>query len=188
MYVGNHALYARWQKLLCTITFDANGGTCTTSSMSVVPGNAYGTLPTPTRTGYAFAGWFTALSGGDLITETTVAEIYDDQTLFAHWGIKISAANSTTSNKVVIDKSGTYTFSMSQYSDHSAGHECNNAIVSTTRGTLVSKPNYIPDMTIITHTWSGEIYLEAGEMIYLKTSTCSYGYHSLTAIFTLLEE
>ena len=47
-----------------TVTFDANGGTTPTASKSVTYNSTYGTLPTPTRTGYTFNGWYTAASGG----------------------------------------------------------------------------------------------------------------------------
>lgn len=40
-----------------TVTFDANGGTVSTESKEVKPGETYGTLPTPTRAGYTFKGW-----------------------------------------------------------------------------------------------------------------------------------
>lgn len=40
-----------------TVTFNANGGTVGTSSMQIIPGTNYGTLPTPTRAGYKFLGW-----------------------------------------------------------------------------------------------------------------------------------
>ena len=49
--------------------------------------SAIGTLPTPTRTGYAFAGWFTAASGGTQITTSTVVTSRDCYTYYAHWTI-----------------------------------------------------------------------------------------------------
>lgn len=42
-----------------TITFNANGGTVKTKSKSVYTYSTYGTLPTPTRKGYKFLGWYT---------------------------------------------------------------------------------------------------------------------------------
>lgn len=47
-----------------TVTFDPNGGSVSEASRSVANGNAVGTLPTPTRTGYTSDGWYTAASGG----------------------------------------------------------------------------------------------------------------------------
>ena len=42
---------------LFTVTFDANGGSVSQSSKQVSYGSTYGTLPTPTRSGYTFSGW-----------------------------------------------------------------------------------------------------------------------------------
>ena len=47
--------------------------------------STYGTLPTPTRTGYTFAGWWTAASNGTQITSSTKVAITTAQTLYAHW-------------------------------------------------------------------------------------------------------
>lgn len=65
-----------------TIVFNANGGNNNTSE-TLRYGIALGTLPIPTRAGYTFTGWYTAASGGSLIsTATTVSA---DATYYAHW-------------------------------------------------------------------------------------------------------
>ncbi|MBQ8176905.1 MAG: InlB B-repeat-containing protein [Oscillospiraceae bacterium] len=48
----------------------------------VPSGSAYGTLPTPTRSGYIFDGWYTASSDG---TEITSDSVYSASKLYAHW-------------------------------------------------------------------------------------------------------
>ena len=50
-------LYAVWAANQYTVTFNPNGGTVSPTSQTVVYGQAYGAMPTPTRTGYAFGGW-----------------------------------------------------------------------------------------------------------------------------------
>ena len=55
---GNQTLYAQWTAKKFTVTFNANGGSVSTSSKNATYDSAYGTLPTPTRTGYVFIGWF----------------------------------------------------------------------------------------------------------------------------------
>ncbi|AEF84170.1 repeat protein [Treponema primitia ZAS-2] len=66
-----------------TITFDATGGMAT-PSRQVISGDALGTVPTPTRSGYTFAGWFTAANGGG--TEyTATTTITESKTLYAKW-------------------------------------------------------------------------------------------------------
>ena len=90
--VDNHKLYVYWELSKYTITFNANGGNCDLLSKSVTYGSTYGELPTPTRDGYIFDGWFTQAEGGTQITaETTVTaetinpnDIYGN-VLYAHW-------------------------------------------------------------------------------------------------------
>lgn len=47
----------------------------------------YAPLPTPTRSGYSFDGWFTSSSGGTQITNTTIvsSSVSLNQTLYAQW-------------------------------------------------------------------------------------------------------
>ena len=68
-----------------TVTFNANGGTTSTTSKTVTYNQTYGTLPTPTRTGYIFNGWFTAVSGGTQKTSSTTYTTVGNQTLYAQW-------------------------------------------------------------------------------------------------------
>ena len=42
-----------------------------------------GTLPTPSRSGYTFDGWYTSSSGGSKVTSGTT--ITENKTLYAHW-------------------------------------------------------------------------------------------------------
>ena len=59
LYNNNVTLYAKWTPNNYTVTFNANGGSVSTANKSVTYGSTYGNLPTPTRTGYIFIGWFT---------------------------------------------------------------------------------------------------------------------------------
>ena len=77
---GDVTLYAQWG-VPCTVTFDANGGVCDTSTLQY-DGTSL-TLPTATREGYILTGWFEAPTGG-----TAVADPYrpsGDITLYAQW-------------------------------------------------------------------------------------------------------
>ena len=71
-----------------TVTFNPNGGTVSPTSKTVTNGSGYGALPTPTRSGYSFDGWFTAASGGTLVTATTQVTASANHTLYAHWTAK----------------------------------------------------------------------------------------------------
>ena len=69
-----------------SVTYDANGGkigTDTTKVKNHRQNTAIGDLPVPERTGYDFAGWFTAATGGDKITAETVVSA--NMTVFAQW-------------------------------------------------------------------------------------------------------
>ncbi len=52
---------------------------------SVTYGSRYGTLPTPTRTGYTFLGWFTNATGGTQVFAGTTVNSECNHTLYAHW-------------------------------------------------------------------------------------------------------
>ena len=96
--VGNHTLtYATYKNGVAdkveTVTFQvkvfvtlaANGGTMGTTSVVRDYGQAVGTLPIPTRTGYTFAGWWTAASGGTQISASTT--VNGHVTYYAHWTV-----------------------------------------------------------------------------------------------------
>ena len=65
------------------VRFDANGGVCDIAAIGRDVGDAYGDMPTATRHGYAFLGWFTAPSDGEEVSASMVVE--SDITLYAHW-------------------------------------------------------------------------------------------------------
>ena len=68
-----------------TVTFNANGGSVGTTSKTVTAGATYGSLPTPTRNGYTFDGWYTGSSSGTRITSNSKVLLSGNQTLYAHW-------------------------------------------------------------------------------------------------------
>ena len=86
---GNHTLYAQWTASTATVTFNSNGGDAPSpTSMLVTYDSAYGILAAVTRTGYTFNGWFTAASGGALVTAGTLVTTTSSHTLYAQWTIK----------------------------------------------------------------------------------------------------
>ena len=92
---GTVTLKANWEANGYTLTANANGGsipstsgwtgTGTTSTKTVKYDSTYGTLPTPTRTGYTFAGWWTASSGGNQVSSSTKMNSTSGATIYAHW-------------------------------------------------------------------------------------------------------
>jgi len=55
---SNTSIYVKWTANTYTVTFDANGGTTATSEIKVEYNKAVGELPSATRDGYAFGGWY----------------------------------------------------------------------------------------------------------------------------------
>ena len=78
-------LYAIWSACQYTLTFDSCGGSDVSGSETVTYDSTYGTLPTPTRPGYNFAGWYTEPFGGGKVARGDKVSIASDHTLYAHW-------------------------------------------------------------------------------------------------------
>ena len=67
------------------VSFNLNyeGATDAPATILVAEGSAYGTLPTPTREGFSFIGWFTEAECTNKVTETTI--VTAEHTLYAKW-------------------------------------------------------------------------------------------------------
>ena len=68
-----------------TVRLNANGGKVSPASKVVTCGSTYGTLPTPTRTGYDFDGWYTQKTDGTKVDDNTTVTTAANHTLYAHW-------------------------------------------------------------------------------------------------------
>ena len=71
------------QETKYTLTYDANGGSVNPTSKQLNKGSEYGNLPTPTRSGYKFDGWYTKKDGGSKVSSST--KINSNTTIYAHW-------------------------------------------------------------------------------------------------------
>ena len=95
--IYDQTLYAHWELKQYTVTFNANGGSVSPTTMAAVIGTAPSSLPTPTRTGHTFAGWYTAASGGTQVTVSNwntviggmdaTTLVTNGLTLYAHWTV-----------------------------------------------------------------------------------------------------
>lgn len=77
-----------------TITFEGNGGTPSDATMTTV-NQKLPQLPKATHSGrYSFDGWYTAASGGTMITTDT--EFDKNTTVYAHWTYTGSSGSSSS--------------------------------------------------------------------------------------------
>lgn len=89
VFTQDATVYACWKYEPLTITLDCKGGTVRVNGQDVkkttmqtrYPGIVDGILPTPTRSGYTFLGWY--LSDGTKVDNTTLYE--KDTTIYARW-------------------------------------------------------------------------------------------------------
>ena len=88
-YNGTPTFIANWIAGSFEVTFDANGGTLSSKNTTVTFGSTYNELPTPSRLGYTFAGWFTSQNGGQQISSNDIVNIPSNHTLFAHWNANV---------------------------------------------------------------------------------------------------
>ncbi len=91
---GNIVAWPEYKAQKATVTFDPNYGTVNPTSKEVEFDKPYGELPTPTREGYEFLGWYL---GNVEVTSTTIYNTYEtnpgsanyfnakDVTLVAKW-------------------------------------------------------------------------------------------------------
>ncbi len=77
------------------ITLDAGGGTVNPEAITSGEDGTLSSLPSPTRSGYTFQGWFTEASGGTPITTSTVFD--EDTTIYAQWKRKKSSNRPSSS-------------------------------------------------------------------------------------------
>ena len=85
---GDVTVYANWIADTYTITYDSQSATVAanpTSQVVTFPATTTATLPTaPTKTGYTFIGWWTAINaGGSSFTTSTV--VNSNVTVYASW-------------------------------------------------------------------------------------------------------
>ena len=81
-------LYAGWTKKVYDVTLDPGAnGYVADSSYTVTFGSPYGDLPTPTKDGHTFIGWFTQPEGGEQITSAVLVESDVEHTLYAQYSV-----------------------------------------------------------------------------------------------------
>ena len=154
---GDKAFYAKWTANEYTVTFDANEGTVTPENKTVTYDGTYGELPTPTRSGYKFLGWFTDVTGTDKVTADNKVSITAAQTLYAHWSEDNSEYPLWVNNTRVTAKNADNVFNDGKVS-YDAGtntltlNNCNITADALTAGSLVGTNNKV---TAVIKYWDG---------------------------------
>lgn len=81
---SNVTLTAKWIGNNYTLTLNPDGGSVTNTSIQITNGTAFGTLPTPIKTGYNFDGWYDDTTGNK-ITSTSIVNTTSNMTATAKW-------------------------------------------------------------------------------------------------------
>lgn len=163
------------------LTFDPNGGEVDVTEKLVYYGQPYGDLPNPTRTGYGFTGWYTAATGGTLVTADAVVTVLANQTLYAHWDALAYTASWNNGTGYTISVSRT----SSPYAGASTGALSSGATVyygdvlsvtytASTGYTISSKGN--TSITVSSNVTSSDIYATATVNSYKVSWSAGTGY------------
>jgi uncharacterized repeat protein (TIGR02543 family) len=85
---GNVALRAEWEPITYMLSFNPQGGQVSSPSQPATYGATLDSLPTPTREGYTFSGWYTQPNGAGTKYETTTTySVAANTPLYAQWTI-----------------------------------------------------------------------------------------------------
>ncbi len=157
---GNIGITAAGVPSSYTITWNGNGGTTQTTTQNY--GETLALPSNPTRTGYTFAGWYTAASGGTQVTSSTVFTGTADTTYYAHW----------TTNS--------YTVTWNASTNGGTVNGASSVTTSVPYGSKATAPSYTPVKT--GYTFKGWYTTATGSSLY--SSVTISGARTFYAQFT----
>jgi uncharacterized repeat protein (TIGR02543 family) len=103
-------LYAQWAPDVYTVTYAPGSGSVVPASAQYTVGTTGLVLPAPTYSGYTFAGWYTAISGGALVgLAGTTFSPTQDVTLYAQWTANTYTVTYDASGGTVSPTASTFT-------------------------------------------------------------------------------
>jgi uncharacterized repeat protein (TIGR02543 family) len=111
---NNHTLYGRWRANNYKVTLN-NNGTGKDQIITVTYGSTYNNLPTPTKKGYKFMGWYPQPASGYEVTKLTSVTTAKDHTLYGRWST--NSYEVTLHNNVTGKEEKITVFYDSTYSD-----------------------------------------------------------------------
>jgi hypothetical protein len=136
-------LYGQWAANTLTVTTDEQGGSAIANA-STKTGASLSSPGTPTRSGYTFAGWFTASSGGTAITFPYGHGEAADFTLYAQWTANSLAVSYDSQGGSAIANGTTTTGSSiasSPGTPSRAGYTFNGWFVAASGGSAITFPH-----------------------------------------------
>ena len=115
---GEVVIYAQWSEpgptvVEARVMFYTDGGTVIAYQSETVNGRL-ASLPTPRKVGYIFDGWFTAPTGGDMVTTSTVFQGFNNvpEFVYAHWSPAVWDVGADTGTvTAALGEDGTLTIS-----------------------------------------------------------------------------
>ncbi len=191
-YTNDITLYAKWSVKSYTLTINAGDGTIPSTSGWTLGSNSktatksvnydveYGNLPTPTRSGYTFDGWFTSESGGTQVTSSTKMGA-SNTTIYAHWSINeiIPSCTLTVSTSgVAINTTNATSFGMAKSATATYNSKTSLSLSADTfYGFVKSSTNHTADCSVTLRNATAR-YSCVGSNAYLTYSgTCACTQH-----------
>lgn len=99
--------YAKFEAIDYSITYNANSGTVDGKTSYNIESETY-TLPTPTRTGYNFLGWYgSSTFGGEPVTEIAQGST-GNVTVYAKWEIQTFKVSFFVDNELYVEMTVNY--------------------------------------------------------------------------------
>ncbi|MCD7746701.1 MAG: InlB B-repeat-containing protein [Lachnospiraceae bacterium] len=139
------------------VTFNYCGGSGKTSSRIVSWGDTYSALPTGTKKGYNFAGWYTKKKGGKQVYEDSEVTTWGNHTLYAHW------VKPTLSQTIYVDsssftktyvKNGSFNLGASAFGPLSYTSSNKNVVTVSSKGKVKMKGYGTAKIKITAAGWS----------------------------------
>jgi len=103
--IDNMTLYAKFEQITYTISYNSNGGSGSMSSANVNYGGSYTVLDNSfTRSGYTFTGWNTKSNGSGTSYSggSTISNITENITLYAQWSQESSGGGTCLAEGTLI--------------------------------------------------------------------------------------
>ena len=179
-------LYAHWNPAPCTLTYNSySGSACNPGSVTKNGGQKWGTLCTPSRSGYTFNGWYDNPSSGNSVTANST--VTSNITVYAHW----------TQNKVKLTyyNNGGSGCSLKEVNQNEkwgdlcvpsrSGYTFNGWYTSTSGGTKVTKDTTASSNLNVYAQWTGncsETSLEGCELVHTCRSGKTFIYNSVSGV------